>query len=110
MRKLIIMIVLSFGFSSLVQAQNSFSFSIVGPGYSLSANNYQYYPFGYQLGYPLGYYYPPMGQQIIVPTVPYLRQPVLIPMTVCDSNIYTMRDQFGNLLTSRNCWTEMRWQ
>ncbi len=96
MKKFLTVIALSFCFSGLAQAQNTFWFTLGGPNWSISANNYLYQPYGY--------YYP---QQIIVPQTYYYRQQVQVPVTVCQ-DIYT-RDQFGNGLIYKNCWTELRW-
>lgn len=100
MKKFLVITVLLLCTSNLVHAQNSFSFSIAGPGYYLSANNY--------LSYPYGYYYSQIPPPIIT-YQPYYRQPIQVLVPVCGPYVYT-RDFFGNLLTTRNCWTEIRWQ
>lgn len=109
MKKTLIIAVLSFCLSNIAQAQmqtqTSFSLSIAGPGGWISMNNYP------QIGYPFVIYQQPF-------LVPYIRQPVQVPINViiCQDNYMTdsfgnfLRDQFGNFLTQRKCWNEWRWQ
>ena len=112
--KKLLFIVLSLCFSGLAQSQicdnrgNCIGLNIQTQNWSIITGGSWGYPYGYS-------YIPP---PIMMPVIPYVRQLVQVPVSVCRENYITdpfgnfIRDQFGNLLINRFCHYELRtiWQ
>lgn len=85
------------------EQRNNFSLFLGLPGLSLSLGN-QWYPQQQYMFAPQMY----APQQIITPMVPYARQPIQVPVNVCQDT-YT-QDQFGTWFKYTRCWPGWGWQ